>query len=123
MNEEINCEYEWFKIGKEVYVTKKVLDNNSMKEAASLISETYCEVISKFTHNNIELCVLKNSNSAYTCLITDMCLSDETIIKSKPKPQEEELRSDIEHAIHHFEGDEVAGRKWLMSKYEIKLRK
>jgi hypothetical protein len=37
----------------------------------------------------------------------------------KPKTPEEELRDDVEYAIHHFEGDKVAGRKWLMSKYNI----
>ena len=37
----------------------------------------------------------------------------------KPKTPEEELRDDIEYAIHHFEGDKVAGRKWLMNKYNI----
>lgn len=40
----------------------------------------------------------------------------------KPKTPEEELRDDIEYAIHHFEGDKVAGRKWLMSRYDIKKR-
>lgn len=37
----------------------------------------------------------------------------------KPKTSEEALRDDLEYAIHHFEGDKVAGRKWLMSKYNI----
>lgn len=37
----------------------------------------------------------------------------------KPKTPEEELRDDIEYVIHHFEGDKVAGRKWLMNKYNI----
>ena len=41
---------------------------------------------------------------------------------SKPKTPEEELRDDIEYAIHHFEGDKVAGRKWLMNKYDIKKK-
>jgi len=91
---------EWVpEVGDEVYVTKKVLDNNSMQEAAELISETYCKLISKFTHNEVEFCVLKNDNSAYTSLILDLCLSDKTIVKLKPKSKQglliEELQTKL----------------------------
>jgi hypothetical protein len=88
---------EWVpEVGDEVYVTKKVLDSNSMQEAAELISETYCKLISKFTHNEVEFCVLKNDNSAYTSLILNLCLSDETIVKSKPKSKQDLLIEELQ---------------------------
>jgi hypothetical protein len=88
---------EWVpEVGDEVYVTKKVLDNNSMQEAAELISETYCKLISKFTHNEVEFCVLKNDNSAYTSLILDLCLSDKTIVKLKPKSKQDLLIEELQ---------------------------
>ena len=66
-----------------------------------------------------EVKLLPDSKGYYVISIKDEYYQYQFDELSKPKTPEQELRDDIEYAIHHFEGDKVAGRKWLMSKYNI----
>lgn len=87
------------KVGDTVYVTSEVMSCNARHESARLISESYCEVASIFTHDDIDFCVLKNRVSSYNVLNLDWCISDGSIIKDKPKTPEQLLREDIEKTL------------------------
>lgn len=86
---------EWPQVGDEVYVTDKVMVNNSMQESAALIKDTYCKVVTKFVDQGYTFCVLKNDGSAYVCLLLAACIGDGTIVKSRPLTPEEELAKKI----------------------------
>jgi hypothetical protein len=83
------------------------------------------EVLAPFDRVNVKATVCwqrVNDSGIHVSLLFDddyeafWCVTGDL---QKPKTLEEELCEDIEYAIHHFEGDKVAGRKWLMNKYNI----
>lgn len=99
--------------------SQEFVDNIEMKESTDLgwpkigSKVTWADSTLKGEVASIGDCVawVKKDNGDYETVFLSLL--------NKPKTPEQELRDDIEYAIHHFEGDKVAGRKWLMSKYNI----